>query len=104
MLSHHDVPGVARERQGVTRAITPSGLLHLAVARALIEGVRTPIGHALGLAGVLLGGQGHDTVVGPGVRLSLDRAALERRIQDRLLVAVESAPTRRRGRPPRRAP
>jgi hypothetical protein len=36
------------------------------------------------------------------VRIVLDRAALERTLDDRLRDALESAPVPRRGRPPRR--
>jgi hypothetical protein len=107
VLSHHDVPGIARSRQGVSRAITPAGLLHLAVARALAEGVRVPIGTAIELATVLLAGQAGsvaETPVAPTLTLRLDRAAMASALEHRLLDAVELAPARRRGRPPRRRP
>lgn len=107
VLSHHQVPGVARSRQGVNRAVTPEGLLHLAVARVLVEGARVPIAIAIRLAGVLLEGQAATTAetrLSPAVTLRLDRTALRRELEARLLDAVERAPTPRRGRPPRRRP
>ncbi len=107
VLSHHQVPGVARSRQGVSRAVTPQGLLHLAVARALAEGARVPLASAIQLAAVLLEGQGSssaETRISPAITLRLDRAALRRELEGRLLDAVELAPTRRRGRPPRQRP
>lgn len=107
VLSHHEVPGVSSSRQGVSRAITPSGLLHLAVTRALGEGARVPIGAAIQLAGVLLAGQERgvvETQVAPALTLRLDRVALTSALERRLVDAVEQAPTRRRGRPPRRRP
>ncbi|MHB1072428.1 MAG: hypothetical protein ACYC3Q_06345 [Gemmatimonadaceae bacterium] len=105
VLSHHSVPGIARSRQGVSRAITPTGLLHLAIARALGEGASIPVAAAIDLASVLLQGQTGavaETRVAQALTLRLDRAALAAELEARLADAVEQTPTRRRGRPPRR--
>jgi hypothetical protein len=59
---------------------------------------------ALHVAGRLLAeGSDHQWREG-AIRVVLDRAALERALDERLRIALESAPAPRRGRPPNRAP
>lgn len=103
ILSHHRVPGVVQERQGVARKVTSDGLLHLAVAIRLIQDLGIPAGNALQLAGALAETGGtHRTP--SDLNLSLDVTRLRGELETRLAQAVEIAPVPRRGRPglPRR--
>ncbi|HET7188802.1 MAG TPA: hypothetical protein VFI52_11635 [Gemmatimonadaceae bacterium] len=59
---------------------------------------------ALQLATRLLADEAGDEWRDGPIRIVLDRAALERALDERLRFALESAPAPRRGRPPSRAP
>lgn len=102
ILSQHDVPDVVLERRGVARRIPHAALIRLALVRELHARLGLSVREALDISSTLLapatGGvhqRGH-------VRVSCDLAALERALTDRLRNALESAPSPRRGRPPRR--
>ncbi|MDB4887765.1 MAG: hypothetical protein JWN79_3203 [Gemmatimonadetes bacterium] len=102
VLSHHAVPGVVMHERGVTRKIPHAALLHLAVARTLHADLGLGVREALALAGELLRDDSATVHAGGHLRVTLDRPALERDLALRLRDALESAPTPRRGRPPRR--
>lgn len=102
VLSQHEVPGIAIARRGITRRIPHATLLHLALTRELHAILGLSVRDALLLARQLLDAES-DTIIRRGsVRLVLDRAHLERAVERRLRDALESAPTPRRGPPPRR--
>lgn len=94
------IEGVQRERQGVSRTITPSAVLTVAVAIALIEGLHLPIAVALELGAALIL-QGGEHSPADGLSLRVDILEIDRRISARLTEAVEAHPSPRRGRPPR---
>jgi hypothetical protein len=99
LLSHHDVPDVVTARRGVARRIPHSALLHLALARDAHVEIGLSVRDALRLAAQLLAGD-HDAAYESGhLRVSVDRAGLERALAARLREALESAPAPRRGRP-----
>ena len=102
-ISQHSLPEIASARRGVSRRITHSALLHLALTRELHLGLGLSVRDAIGLARELLSRDGEtDAWRGP-VHIICDRIALERTLSERLRAALESAPTPRRGRPPQRA-
>ena len=99
VLSHHQVRGVTQRRQGVTRKVSPEGLLQLSLATILIEDLEIPTPAAIRLAASVsdAGGTLHTP---SGLRIDLDLAAIRTRLESRLAQAVEIAPVPRRGRPP----
>jgi hypothetical protein len=77
--------------------------LLLALTRQLHVSLAIGVRDALQLATRLLADDGGAEWRMGALRLVLDRAALERALDDRLRIALESAPAPRRGRPPSRA-
>ena len=114
VLSHHDVPGVGRGRQGRRRQIPPVALSLLAIARVLHTELHVPIARALEIATEAVRadagargeshGDGGERFIsrGPHLRIAIDVAALGDDLDRRVREAVEFAATPRRGRPPRR--
>ena len=100
LLSHHKVPGVVQERQGIPRRLEFRGLLNLSVILLLTGELGITIGIAVEIAEQVAAGAG--TLVTPGgIRIGLDLGALRARLLSRLEQAVEIAPLPRRGRPPK---
>ena len=99
VVVRHRIEGVIRERQGVSRTITPTAVVTIAVALVLVEALRVPIGLALELAASLVR-DGGEHAPAAGVMLRVNVSAIERRISARLTEAVESHPPPRRGRRP----
>ncbi len=99
VLSHNRVPGVAQERQGVSRRLTVEGLLVLGLAVLLIQelGLATP--RAIALAEHLARNEGRYTVR-QGLSVALDLPSFRAHLLDNLENAVEVAPVPKRGRPP----
>lgn len=91
--------GVRPDRQGKSRAIPPRVVLTIAIAIQLNEWLGTPIAMALDLAEALIESGEHRPA--PGLAISLDVAAIERRIARRLTEALEENPPAPRGRPAR---
>jgi hypothetical protein len=104
VLSQHDVAGVVVARRGVSRRIPHATLLHLALTRELHSLLGLSVRDALPLARELLSLDGTPGVQRGSVRLTVDRALLDRTVERRLREALESAPTPRRGPPARRRP
>ncbi len=100
VLSHNRVPGVAQERQGISRRLTVEGLLVLALAVLLIQELGLPTSKAIALAEDLATNDGR-YMAQQGLNLSLDLPAFRVRLLERLENAVEIAPVPKRGRPPR---
>lgn len=99
VLSHHNVPGVSQERQGVARKVAFDGVLHLALALKLIQDFEIPLAAALNLAyTIVTNGGRYDTPT--GIMISIDMGLLRTRIEARLAEAVEITPVPKRGRPP----
>lgn len=103
VLSQHELPDVISVRQGVARRIPYQALIRLAVIRQLHTQLGIGVANAVQFAGHLLD-SGQAAVLDAGqVSLSVDLAAVRKSVDERLASALESAPSRRRGRPPRRA-
>ena len=101
-LSQHHIPGVSSQERGVTRRIAHPALLTLAVVRQLHVLLGMSVRDAVAMASRLLDSPGEDVPGSGQLRVSLDRPALEHLVEHRLREVLESAPTRRRGRPPGR--
>jgi hypothetical protein len=99
VLSHHRVPGVAQERQGVSRRLTVEGLLVLSLAILLIQELGLPTPRAIQLGEDLANKDGR-YVASQGLNVGLDLASFRAQLLERLENAVEIAPVPRRGRPP----
>ena len=99
LLSQHTVPDVMSVTNGVTRRISHAGLLRLAVTRELHATVGLSVAGALAAAGRLLEPANAGVIAIGHISVGIDLAALENRVQERLALALESAPRPRRGRP-----
>jgi hypothetical protein len=98
ILSHHTVPGIEQQRQGVARKLSIDGLLVLALTTFLIQEMGAPAPRAIGIAEALLRNEGR--YESPrGLSLILDLSAFRIGLLKRLENAVEMAPVPRRGRP-----
>jgi hypothetical protein len=102
LLSHHEIPGVVAHRRGVARRLSYLAVLHLAVVRELHLSLGTSARDAVAMAVQLLAERSAAVHRSGHLRVTLDRPALEQALDLRLRDALESAPTPRRGRPPRR--
>lgn len=98
-LSHHSVPGVVQERQGVRRRLSEEALLILAIALHLIDNLGATLAHALPIAHSLAR-LGHHSASNE-LSISIDLTTIRAQLQARLEAAIEVAPVPRRGRPPK---
>lgn len=102
LLSHHDVPGVAGGRQGLERAISMDGLIAIEVVRVASAELGIPLARAVAIASAIIRDRPRDAIrTDSGVELRFPIADLERRLRERLVEAVDAAPTPPRGRPRR---
>lgn len=105
LLSRHRIPGVEQSAQGSTRRLSPAAILRLEVIRLLNEDLGLPVTRAVSFAERLCSAPGGSVAIGHGAgQLMVDLPGIDRRLAARLADAVESAPRRTRGRPPRRPP
>ena len=100
VVAQHRIEGVQRERQGVSRAISPGAVMTIAVALEVIDAFQAPVARALHLAKALLDDDG-DHAPTDGMRLRIDLRSIEREMAVRLAEAVELHPPPKRGRPPK---
>ena len=100
VLSHNQVAGIARERQGRSRRLTVEGLLVLALAVLLIREFGLPTQNAIRVAEDLAKNEGRHDARGE-LTVVLDLSAFQARLLEKLEHAVEIAPLPKRGRPPR---
>jgi hypothetical protein len=99
-LSHINVPGVHQERQGVARRITIDGLVILSITSLLINQLGLSLSRAVNMAEKLASTNGlYTSPSGIGIQLDLERLRIN--LLERLEQAVEIAPIRKRGRPPK---
>ena len=103
VITQYPPVGVIAARRGVTRKLSHGALLVLMVARELHVDGGLGVRAALALAARLVDAAPASVPLSGHLRVTLDRVALERRLDERLREILESAPAPRRGRPPRRA-
>ncbi len=102
LLSHFSVPGVQSARQGIPRRISSSGVLHIVLVRRLVQSLGLTNPAAVDLAVRLLSAPDARVQLDADTVLSLDRAALEATVEQRIAEAAETTAPARRGRPPKR--
>jgi hypothetical protein len=103
LLSHAELPGVMRERQGIARSITEQGVLAIELVRILGEelGMSLTASQNAVRAAFSTSMDGDLTFrTRSGVVLHFPVELLERSLRDRLRDALEAVPPRKRGRPP----
>ena len=119
LTSQHAIPGTEHLARGVARRLTLRALVIAAMVRDLNQILGVPVARGVALSTQLMeqvdrgssGGTvaGADMIssggapvvrVGENIELRFDVAELERRIEVRLLDAMERVVPRRRGRPP----
>jgi hypothetical protein len=99
VLSHNRVPGVSRNRQGVSRKLTYRAILTLEVALKIARTFSSTLPRSLELAALLLANRESPVNIGDGLSLAIDYRELESDLASRLDHAVEVTPLPRRGRP-----
>jgi hypothetical protein len=104
VLSHHRVPGVLQQKQGIARRVTPAGLLALEIGVSLGRALAIPIAQALEIANQLIETKGSVIQLPstPFIRVVADVEAITGELNTRLERAVEITPNPRRGRPRRK--
>jgi len=101
LLSHHALPGVSGGRQGLERAISMHGMVAIEIVRLATQELGVPISRAVTIATQLLTTDptGGATRTPSGIVIGFPIQELERRLRERLVEAVEAAPSLPRGRP-----
>ncbi len=104
VLSHHRVPGVLQQKQGIARRVTPNGLLALEIGASLGRALAIPIAQALEIAGQLIEARGGEIQLPSTsfIRVFADIEAIAGELNIRLERAVEMTPNPKRGRPRRK--
>jgi hypothetical protein len=99
LLSHFEVPGVERARQGIARRISSRGIYHIALIHRLNRELGISVSSALPLSARLLAS--HDGRVGVGLWLELevDLPSMQNRLDRLIEEASEISAPARRGRP-----
>ena len=104
LLSQHTVPGVERTSRGSARRIPLESLTLIAVVRDLQRELGVGVASGLALVARLprtsRSASAHELALSPDLRLSVDLAGIQRRLERRLLDAMEAVAPRPRGRPP----
>jgi hypothetical protein len=104
LLSHHVIPGVSRSRQGVQRRVTDEGLLAIELTRMLTSELGVPISKATAIARATLQNRSASRlrfVTESGIDIVFPIEAIEVRLRQRIVQAIESVASIPRGRPPR---
>lgn len=100
-LSRFSVFGVVRNRQGISRRLTPQSVVSLHLAIELGKTLGLPLADALRVAQqISAAGTSSRIDVFPFAFLTVDIEAVTRELGQRLAHAVEVTPVPRRGRPP----
>lgn len=99
LLSHNNIDGVSRARQGVPRRLSSDAVVTIAIANQLNAAAGVPIATALQLATQLVETENHTVQLGSGLTLSVDVTFLRSTVSAQLAQAVELTPTPPRGRP-----
>ena len=102
LIAQHSIPDVRSRCRGVSRGVSWTGVIRIALTRALHLRLGCGVREAVALSTALLRAPNGTITLDEHVTLAIDRAALELDVQRRLAEALESAPSPRRGRPARR--
>ena len=99
ILSQHDIPGVVSSRQGVERSISDLGLRVLEMVRIASRELGIPVARAVEMAGVAASQPDARFVSPSGLELRFAVDAIDRRLRERVMDAIEATPRLARGRP-----
>ena len=125
LISQHRVPGTEHMARGVARRLALRALVTAAIVRDLNQGLGVSVARAVELAAEVLPGPAGDgrtdagtgvgrlqpsdgvpapavVAIGDSLTLTIDRGAIEREIEHRLILVMETAVPKRRGRPARK--
>lgn len=104
LLSRHALPGVERSRQGVERRISDEGLLAAEISRILNLELGLSVERAVAIAREVVNSSvGEETTFATvsGLVMRFPLGAIERRLRERMIDALEATVRVPRGRPPR---
>jgi hypothetical protein len=104
LLSHHALPGVSRSKQGVERQVTDDGLLAIVMTRMLTIELGIPLSRAAAISRTTVASRSESPmrfVTESGITVVFPLAAIELRLRERMIEAVEAIGRVPRGRPPR---
>lgn len=104
LLSHHELPGVIRSRQGVERRITEEGLLAIEMVRLVSAEIGAPLTRAAHIVRSALRARSSGPMTypaGQGVAVVFDVARIEGALRERIIEAMEFVARIPRGRPRR---
>lgn len=99
LLSHFEVPGVERARQGVARRISSRGIYHIALIHRLNRELGISVSSALSLATRLLASHAGRVRVGLWLELEVELPAMQHSLDRLIEEASEISAPARRGRP-----
>ena len=102
VLFQHDIPGVVSSRQGVERGISDLGIRTLEIVRVCSQELGIPVSRAVEIAVATTNAPAARFVTPSGVELHVPVDAIEQRLRERLVDAIEATPRVPRGRPRRR--
>jgi len=102
LLSHNRIAGVQSESQGVSRRLSLAAITQIALTRDLVDLLNVPVSTAVRLAAALLADPDGNNLGDSPLRITVDLGEFRAGVLESLARAVELAPTRRRGRPPKR--
>jgi hypothetical protein len=102
LLSHNTLDDLESESQGVARRLSFGTIMIVMLARDFVDSMAMPSSAALKLATRLLATTNGELAISPQLSIDLDVDALRSTVLTRLARAVETSPTPRRGRPPKR--
>ena len=102
LLSHNHIPGVQSESQGVSRRLSLAAVTQIALTKELIQLLNVPIPTAVQVASTMLADPDGKSLGDSPIRMTIDLHEFQAEVLQCLARAVELAPTRRRGRPPKR--
>jgi hypothetical protein len=102
ILSHNEMDGVQRSSQGISRRLSLSAITTLSLAKELIDSLHISTSAALNIAARLAEDSAGDLILSPRLRVIIRTDLIKTDVLTRLTRAVESSPTPRRGRPPKR--
>jgi hypothetical protein len=103
LLSQNELPGVTRGRQGVQRRITDEGMLAIELTRMLTRDAGIPVARAADIARAAIRSRSDREMqvrLPSGLAFCFAASDIERRLRERIAVAIESTAQVRRGRPP----
>jgi hypothetical protein len=102
LLSHNHIPGVQSESQGVPRRLSLAAVTQIVLIKDLVDLLNVPASTAVKVAASLLADPSGKSSGDSPMRIIIDLDAFRAGVLESLARAVELAPTRRRGRPPKR--